>query len=100
MKANGNAPSKIPRWRLAVTYGAMLGLLALFVSRLFSFQILRNAEFIESARENRITRVNIPAPRGVIYDRNDYQLARNIPTFNIVVTPALLPDSPAEVEEI
>ena len=99
MKPNG-ASGRIPRWRLGVTYGAMMVLVAVFVVRLFSLQILRSQEFIEAALENRITRVNLPAARGVIYDRNGYQLVRNIPTFNIVVTPALLPDSPAEVEAI
>ena len=100
MRVNGTGGPKIPRWRIVVTYAAMIGLSALFISRLFSLQVLRNAEFLSAALENRITSVNVPAPRGVIYDRNDYQLVRNVPTFNIVVTPALLPDSPAEVEEI
>jgi penicillin-binding protein 2 len=36
----------------------------------------------------------------VIYDRNGYQLVRNVPVYNVVVTPANLPDSPAEVEAI
>ena len=100
MRTNGTVSSRIPRWRLWATYLVMLAVSALFIARLYSFQVVRNSEFLAAAQENRITSVNIAAPRGVIYDRNDYQLVRNVPTFNIVVTPALLPDSPAEVEEI
>ena len=92
--------SKIPRWRMAGTYIAMLLLAALFLARLFTLQILEGNTYIEAARENRITNVRLPAPRGVIYDRNGSLLVRNLPAYNVMVTPALLPDSQAEVETI
>ena len=88
----------IPPRRLLVTYLIVGGLTALFVMRLYQLQVLQGEDFTELAEENRLTNVYPPAPRGVIYDRNDYQLVRNIPSFNVLVTPAFLPDSPAEVE--
>ncbi|MGH2625711.1 MAG: penicillin-binding transpeptidase domain-containing protein, partial [Anaerolineales bacterium] len=90
----------IPPARLLLTYGIVGGLTALFVLRLYQLQVLQGREFTALAEENRLTEVNVAAPRGVIYDRNGYQLVRNIPAFNVVVTPAFLPDSPAEVEAI
>ncbi|MCJ7677926.1 MAG: penicillin-binding protein 2, partial [Anaerolineales bacterium] len=92
--------SKIPRWRMAGTYIAMVLLIALFLARLFTLQILEGNTYLEAARENRITNVRLPAPRGVIYDRNGSLLVRNLPAYNVMVTPALLPDSQAEVETI
>ena len=55
MRSNG-ASGRIPRWRLGVTYVAMIVVVAVFVVRMFSLQILRSQEFIEAALENRITR--------------------------------------------
>ena len=92
--------SKIPVGRLLFTYAAMAAVAVAFVGRLFSLQILQGATFLEAARENRITNVRLPAPRGVIYDRNGSLLVRNLPAYNVMVTPAFLPDSEAETEMI
>ena len=92
--------SKIPLWRLMVTYAAMAFVVIAFVARLFNLQILQGASFLEAARENRITNVRLPAPRGVIYDRNGSLMVRNLPAYNVMVTPAYLPDSEAEIEMI
>jgi penicillin-binding protein 2 len=92
--------SKIPMWRLMVTYAAMAAVAVAFIGRLFNLQILQGAAYLAAARENRITNVRLPAPRGVIYDRNGSLLVRNLPAYNIMVTPAFLPDSEAEIEMI
>ena len=41
----------------------------------------------------------VPAPRGVVYDRNGASLVRNVPSFNVVVIPAYLPDDEGEDED-
>jgi penicillin-binding protein 2 len=74
--------------------------LLVFIGRLFSLQIIQGEAYREIADENRFDEVSLPAQRGVIYDRNDFQLVRNIPEYRIMVTPALLPDSNAEQELI
>jgi penicillin-binding protein 2 len=75
-------------------------ILLVFIGRLFSLQIIQGEAYREIADENRFDEVSLPAQRGVIYDRNDFQLVRNIPEYRIMVTPALLPDSNAEQELI
>ncbi len=91
---------KIPSQRLIVTY-VILGLAVfIYVIRLFSLQILQGADYLAQANANRLDDVNIPAPRGVIYDRNGFQLVTNIPSFRVNIIPALLPDSQAEVDAI
>jgi penicillin-binding protein 2 len=86
--------------RLRATYLIIAGVLLVFLLRLFSLQILQGDDFRAQADDNRLLDVSIPAPRGVIYDRNDFQLVRNIPSFQVMITPALLPDSQAEIDEI
>lgn len=58
------------------------GFILLFV-RLFDLQVLKGGQNRKRADQNRITIVNIPAARGVIYDRNGEVLARNSPLFLI-----------------
>jgi penicillin-binding protein 2 len=38
--------------------------------------------------------------RGIIYDRNGYILARNLASYNVVITPAGLPDDEADIQRI
>jgi penicillin-binding protein 2 len=90
----------IHTWRLRATIAAMGLLLAIFIGRLFSLQILQGELYSNLADDNRFDRVSIAAPRGVVYDSNGSLLVRNLPAFNIYVTPALLPDSEAEIEAI
>lgn len=71
-----------------------LTLVAVFVflcARLYQLQIVRGATYQEQADDNRLATINIPALRGVIYDRNGNILARNRPNFIIAVVPAELP---------
>jgi penicillin-binding protein 2 len=90
----------IPAVRIAATYGLLGVLLVVFVARLYQLQVLDSVSYLDAADENRFSSVSLPAPRGVIYDRNGFQLVRNIPIYNVVVTPADLPDSEAETEVI
>jgi penicillin-binding protein 2 len=87
--------------------GRMMGLLALvmvvfviYLTRLFQYQILEGEFWVARAEDNRTTQLSLAAPRGIIYDRNGYVLARNIPSYNIVITAADLPDDIGEVQEI
>jgi penicillin-binding protein 2 len=92
--------SQIEPWRLFATYLLMGALLILFVFNLVDLQLIRGTEFSALADDNRFDKVSIPAPRGVVYDANGSLLVRNIPAFNVTITPALLPESEAEKELI
>jgi len=75
---------------------AILGLGA----RLIYLQVFRGAEYDALAQENREQKINIPAARGVIYDRNNVLLARNVPSYNVTITPAYLPDDEIRLSDI
>lgn len=97
---NPGSGKHISIFRLNIIYAVIAIAVIAFVLRLFTLQIIEGEAFQLQADENRLVTITIPAPRGVIYDRNDFQLVRNIPAFNIMITPALLPDSQAEIEAI
>lgn len=52
--------------------------------RLFTLQIVRSSYYSRLSDENRIRTVLIPAPRGIIFDRNSKALVRNMPAFSIL----------------
>lgn len=81
-------------WRLWVFY-ALLVLAAVWVTwRLLELQVFQYTDYLAEAVENRVSRVNDPAPRGVIYDVRGVLLAQNLPSYNVAITPAFLPDEP------
>jgi penicillin-binding protein 2 len=91
---------RIPEIRIKILYGLIIAMLLVFTGRLVYLQVFEYDTYLSQARDNRLDEVSIPAPRGVIYDRNNFQLVRNIPSFRVTITPALLPDSQAEIEAI
>lgn len=56
------------------------GISVLFI-RLFSLTLVSGAQYKRLSQENRIREIGLPAPRGIIYDRNKIPLVRNIPIF-------------------
>jgi penicillin-binding protein 2 len=68
------------------------------IARVYQLQFIKGQEYTLLADDNRFDEVPISAPRGVIYDRNGVALARNVPSFNVTITPAFLPaDEQAEL---
>ena len=88
-------------FRRIIFFAAVVGIVFIvYLFRLFSLQILQGSEWNALAEENRISDINIPSQRGIIMDRNDFILARNIAAYNVVITPAELPDDIGEIQEI
>ncbi len=87
-------------WRFLVVFAAFVGVIAFLVSRLFDLQVTNPQDWIDQAVENYTAEISVPAPRGIIYDRNGYVLARNLASYNVVITPADLPDDEADIQNI
>lgn len=87
-------------WRMLVFYIILGVIFGFFVIRLFGLQIVQGAELLAQADENRTRNIWLQTQRGVIYDRNGIVLARNVPSYNVVITPALLPADPGAIQEI
>jgi penicillin-binding protein 2 len=100
MNESPSLHNHIEPWRIGI-FGILLALIfGVYVSRLFLLQIIQAPDWIAQSEENRIREINLPAQRGVIYDRNGVVLARNVPSYNVVITAADLPDDPGAVQEI
>jgi penicillin-binding protein 2 len=76
------------------------GLLALaflaLVGQLWRLQMIRGDYYQEAADVNRFRLEQNPAPRGVIYDRRGYLLARNMPQITVSIIPGYLPEDEVE----
>ena len=64
-------------------------------ARLFYLQIANGSEYAAISTRQRTVLEPIPAPRGLIYDRNGRLLVDNVPTFAVKVRPADLPNTAA-----
>ncbi|MBN1967033.1 MAG: penicillin-binding protein 2 [Anaerolineae bacterium] len=87
-------------WRLVFFQAVIVFSLMVLVVRMGELQFGRGEQFVQDAEENRLQLVLQPAPRGAIYDRFRVPLAKNDPAYNVTITPALLPDDPADVLEV
>ena len=76
-------------------------LLALLGARLYYLQVVKGEYYMERAENQRIRHIPIPAPRGVIFDRNGKILVDSRPTYNVVLSnePIKKIDVTSRVEE-
>jgi penicillin-binding protein 2 len=87
-------------WRIRIMIGIFMAVFVFFAFRLFNMQILNNEIYVDASEENRTSKISVQTQRGVIYDRNGFVLARNVPSYNVVITPANLPGDEGAVQEI
>ncbi len=91
MKASlDRAEARLMLWR-----GAIIFVCIVMIARLWQLQMVEGETYRIRADRNRFRQVDIPAPRGVIYDRNGEILARNRPSFSVSVVPGDLPKTRA-----
>jgi penicillin-binding protein 2 len=91
------------RGRLIVVVLFILLAFFLLLCRLFYLQVIENNYFSTQSRNNSISLVPLPPPRGFIYDRNGVLLAENIPVFSLTLTPdriSNMPDTLARLQKI
>jgi len=71
---------------LVISYAVIIAFLFL-VLRLWQLQLLQGHEYRKLSEANRLRIVNIPAPRGIIFDRNGIPLVKNSPYYFASVIP-------------
>ncbi len=79
---------------------AIIVAFSVLVLQLANLQIAQGEYYRQVADQNRYRLVETDALRGIIYDREGRILTRNIPSFNVSLIPADLPDGDAELEHI
>lgn len=66
--------------------GILAGLaLGVLLAAFFRAQVLEYAEFALQSDDNRLNEVPLPAPRGMILDRNGQVIAENIPGYTVSI---------------
>src|SRR5215213_3627845 len=74
------------RVRLRIIQVLVIMLLAVLAVRLYVLQIVNGTYYAERAENQRIRLLPIPAPRGVIFDRNNKLLVDSRPIYNIILS--------------
>lgn len=91
---------EVPLWRTLVVYAVIIGVVGAIIYRLLVLQVLGQQTWVGQAVDNYEDTISDPAPRGIIYDRNGFILARNVASYNVVITPAGLPDDEGDIQRI
>jgi len=87
-------------WRLWVIYAVVALVMGSLLFRLINLQVIQGTDWLDQAVENFTSTTSIPPARGIIYDRNGSILAGNVASYSVVITPAELPDSDADIQNI
>ena len=66
-----------------------IAVFVVFLLRLWQLQILKGGYYRKLSEKNRVRVFKIPAPRGIIYDRNGIPLVKNAPYFIASLIPDL-----------
>ncbi len=74
------------RMRLWFVQSAVLVMLALLGVRLYYLQLVRGKHYAEIAQDQRIRKLPIIAPRGVIFDRDGHPLVDSRPIYNVILS--------------
>src|SRR6185436_6943649 len=61
------------------------GVLVFLLSAFFKTQVLKNKQLLMQSEENRLRQIPLPAPRGLIYDRNHKLIADNAVGYSIAL---------------
>ncbi|MDQ6717766.1 MAG: penicillin-binding protein 2 [Gemmatimonadota bacterium] len=56
------------------------------VGAFFKTQVLQHDKYVMQSEENRLRPIPLPAPRGIIYDRNGLIIAENLPGYSVSLT--------------
>lgn len=100
MNASPAIKNKLKFGRI-LSFALLLGMLLFFyLARLFYLQIISGDEWLAKAEDNRLLEISLEPARGVIFDRYGTVFARNVPSYNVVVTAAYLPDDIGAIQNI
>ncbi len=80
--------------------GVLILVLVVYVFRLWHLQILHGAKYRYQSENNRIRLEDIPAPRGIIFDRNGVPLVENRPAYHLQLIREDVRDLEGTIEQL
>src|SRR5829696_8554593 len=85
--------------RVAVLGGTAFVLFAIIFFRLWFLQVLTGDEYVSQARDNRVRKVKIEAPRGNVIDRDGRTLVKTRAAPVVQILPNSIPDAERAVAD-
>ncbi len=85
-----------PETRIRLVTALIILMLMVLGARLWELQVVRGEQFTVQSFENRLRIEQVPAPRGIIYDRRGNPLVKNAPFYSVALAPELLPEADLE----
>ena len=80
--------------------GVLILILIIYVLRLWQLQILNGARYRYLSENNRVRLEEIPAPRGIIFDRHGIPLVENRPAYHLMLVREDVPDLDGTLEQV
>jgi penicillin-binding protein 2 len=77
-------PNEVARRGRFATVALMVAF-GILAARFFMVQVLQYSDFVLRSERNRLSQVPLPAPRGIIYDRNGRIIAENVPGYAVSI---------------
>lgn len=74
----GRLVSPIPNRNIALLFTFFILVFSVFIFKIWNLQITEGVKYSEKSENNRLRHITLFSPRGVIYDRNEKELAWNI----------------------
>jgi penicillin-binding protein 2 len=71
--------------RLRLLSGVVVALLVAIAASFWFVQVVQGGYYRDLAENNRLRRLPVKAPRGVIYDRHGRPLVENVPSYNLLL---------------
>ncbi|MBW6457574.1 MAG: penicillin-binding protein 2 [FCB group bacterium] len=92
--------NRIGNYRIIALLVFAVVLFLILIIRFYDLQIVNHAIYRNQAIGNMLNRVDIAAPRGLVYDRNGKKLIYNVPCYNIVVYPDIIRQNPGTWDKL
>ncbi len=86
--------------RFAIAFSLAVLFFAIFSARLFYLQIYKGEEYRNFSERNILRALELPAPRGRVFDRNGEKILYNRPSFNIRIFPREITDAEELAEKL
>ena len=86
--------------RITVLQLLVLAVFVVFGWRLWRLTVVAGAQYRDLAQRNRTRLIKTDTSRGIMYDRTNELLVRNVPRFNVLLIPAYLPKDDVAQESV
>jgi penicillin-binding protein 2 len=81
------------KYKMRPIIGVTAILFFVLILRLWQLQVVKGSEYRELSAENRLRVEKIPAPRGIIFDRNGIPLVKNSAFYSVSLLPEMAEDA-------